>query len=348
MVSAPEPPPTLARRLAEPSLTENVRVVDVWTADGVRLALTEYGGASRAARPGADAPAFLLLPGFAQNRRAFLAGPLPRALVARGARVFVGELRGHGRSRGLKRPPRWTVDGHIDHDLPALTARVLRLTGAGGVHFVGHSLGGLLALAWLKDHPPLASLTTMAAPLLVGSDRPIVPRAALVAAAFNRLGLWREVPMRAFLRACARPLSDPRPDWVSGAFQRYAALATPECARPESLKRILATADPESPAVFGALLEMAIQRRPVLAGHDLEAHGRATTVPWVAIHGERDIFAPPSSVASMLEGEHRGPRSVIDVPRATHVDLVVGYHVRALVERWWPMLFPVDKRSSTP
>ncbi len=79
------------------ALTEQVRFEH--TEDGQRLAITEVDrGAGRVA----DGPAWpvLLVHGFAQNRLAFTRGPLPGVLLDLGLRVFVGELRGHGRSRG--------------------------------------------------------------------------------------------------------------------------------------------------------------------------------------------------------------------------------------------------------
>ncbi len=285
---------------------------------------------------------FLLVAGFAQNRRAFLEGPLPAALIARGARVFIGEIRGHGLSRGDRPPPRWTIRSHVEHDLPALVGHVRRLTAGRRIHYLGHSLGGLLALAWLAEPQPVAGLVTMATPLRIGSDRRIVRRAARVAGAVNATRLWRQVPMHGFLRGLSRTLSAPSPDPVRRWFQRYAALASPEHAPPAALETVLANADPESPEVFGELLRMARRGSAELAGYDLLASARRLTAPWIAIHGGRDIFAPPSSVAVIETEHHRGPRSIIEIPDVTHVDVAIGHHVDALIERCWNLLFPVD------
>ena len=317
------------------------RLHDVCTDDGVRLALTEVVGP-------AGGPAFLLVAGFAQNRRAFLEGGLPAALVRRGARVFVGELRGHGQSREAAVPPRWTIHSHVRSDLPALTERVRALTRTETLHFVGHSMGGLIGLASLAYAPPFASMTTFATPLRIGSDRPVVRCAALVARAVNAVRPWNAVPMAAFLGALSGTLSAPNPNILARWFQRYAALASPAHADPAALKRILASADPESPDVFDALLAMAISGRPQLAGYDLEALGRAASIPWVAVHGSRDIFAPPSSVMLMSDGAHAGPRTVLEVTDATHVDLTVGHHVDRLVDRLWDLLFQVDTTEGSP
>lgn len=308
---------------------------EVWTEDGVRLVLTEYATGPRSV----DGPVFLLVAGFAQNRRAFLEGPLPAALADRGARVYIGELRGHGRSRGEQRPPRWTIEGHVRYDLPTLVEGVRCRTGAERLHYVGHSMGGLLALAWLADDPPLASLSTMAAPLRIGSDRPIVPLAAAAAGLLNAVRPWREVPMGSCLGMLSKVLSATDPNLAVRWLQRFTALANPRHAPSDALERILANADPESPAVFGALLKMAVTGQPILAGYDLAENGRRTSLPWVAIHGELDVFAPPSSVRGLLDETHAGPRWRLDVAGSTHVDVAVGYHIDALVDRWWPLLF---------
>ncbi|MFO0951089.1 MAG: alpha/beta fold hydrolase [Isosphaeraceae bacterium] len=44
----------------------------------------------------------------------------------------------------------WTMDDHIVHDVPALVYLVKRLTGAPEVAWVGHSMGGIVALAHLS------------------------------------------------------------------------------------------------------------------------------------------------------------------------------------------------------
>ena len=66
-------------------LREEVGYVE--TADGQQLALTEIRPRER--RGAANRVAFLLLHGFAQNRRTYSLGPMPRSLIARGASVIL-------------------------------------------------------------------------------------------------------------------------------------------------------------------------------------------------------------------------------------------------------------------
>ena len=83
---------------------------------------------------------------------------LARFLAAAGHPTFVLNLRGSGLSdRGHLRGPHrlnWKLSDHYGHDAPAAIAKVLELTGADNVHWIGHSMGGMLAYAFLQT--PLA------------------------------------------------------------------------------------------------------------------------------------------------------------------------------------------------
>lgn len=47
----------------------------------------------------------------------------------------------------------WTLDDHIDRDLPAFMRLVGKSTGAPRVHWVGHSMGGIIPLCHLSKYP---------------------------------------------------------------------------------------------------------------------------------------------------------------------------------------------------
>ncbi len=76
---------------------------------------------------------------------------LARSLRRAGFDIWVMELRGHGGSRRARtggiRPFDWTVDDYVRTDLPAVVEYVRAATGAGRVHWVGHSLGGMILYA---------------------------------------------------------------------------------------------------------------------------------------------------------------------------------------------------------
>ncbi len=125
---------------------------EVWhalTSDGFRIALSRY--LPRFTRPRRTHPV-VLCPGLAANRRTWDAPgrSVARRLASLGWDVLIIELRGHGRSERPWPPTSpwsWTLDDHLQKDVPAALARAREITGAPGVHFVGHSMGGILLFA---------------------------------------------------------------------------------------------------------------------------------------------------------------------------------------------------------
>jgi len=292
---------------------------------------------SRRAR---GAASFLLLHGFAQNRRSFAQGPLPRALLERGARVFLGELRGHGKSRAPAARA-WSLSTHLELDCPALVAGVRRAARVERVHVVGHSMGGLLGCAMLAGDAPLASLTTIGTPIVLGAGRPLVRMASLFAVPLATLApRGHRLRIDRLLAALARPLSRAGARGPLGLLQRATGLANPAAALPEALETVLANADPESPAVFGELARNAVLARPRIAGIDLVEALRGSRLPVAAVVGTRDVFAPRAAVAPMDEPGHAGPRLVLELPGVAHLDVAIGHHVPDTVARLWEFLGP--------
>ncbi len=123
------------------------------TSDGWGIALYRY---RPAAPPGRALPIepVIVCHGLLSNR--FNVDLDDRHSVARHLRdagfdVWVMELRGHGRSRragtGRLWPFDWTIDDYVRGDFPATIEYVRRETGAEAVHWVGHSLGGMILYA---------------------------------------------------------------------------------------------------------------------------------------------------------------------------------------------------------
>jgi pimeloyl-ACP methyl ester carboxylesterase len=319
-----------------PPLRERVRSLQL--ADGQRLALAELWRPGQGASGG---PAFLLLHGFAQNRTGFRRGPMPRALLGRGARVFLGELRGHGASP-VEPGRRWSLATHLDHDLPALLEGVRREAGVAAVHLVGHSMGGLLGCALLaREAAPLASLTAIATPLRLGARRPLLRLASVLLGPLAAVApSGRRVPMDRLLRLLSAPLSQAEARGALRLLQRLAGLTNPAASEPAALREILAGADPESPQVFAELARYALRRRRSLAGVDLVAALHASTLPVAAVFGSEDALAPRAAVAPFEVPGQAGPRLVIEVAGAAHVDAIAGRHVEDTVGRIWRFLFP--------
>jgi pimeloyl-ACP methyl ester carboxylesterase len=304
------------------------RVRTIVTSDGARLALTElYHGAPRQ-----GGPRFLLLHGFAQNRLAFTLGPLPRLLLERGARVFVGELRGHGRSRAHRQIPRHSLETHLTIDVPRLIEEL-----GPPVHLIGHSMGGYLGYAMLSQPGALASLATFGAPVLLGSGRRLVRMASILAAPIGSAAPGA-IPMDHFLRLLSSFVAAPDARGLTRAVQLLTRLASPEAAAPHAIETILANADPASPSIFVELAKMALAREPRIAGVDLVKSLLAAPIPVAAIIGSDDAFGDRLGLRPFDLPEQAGPRLVIEVPGGSHVDLTIGHHLPATIERLWPFL----------
>jgi pimeloyl-ACP methyl ester carboxylesterase len=148
------------------------------TRDGWRLALHRH----RPARSGHRTPV-LLCHGMSSNRWN-MDGPgdvsLARYLARKGYDVWILELRGAGKSTrpswlNRKRYD-WRFEDYVYHDGPAALRVVLHETGARQVHWVGHSMGGMIAYALLMSpvHGKIASAVTLGSPTMSDVGHPVL------------------------------------------------------------------------------------------------------------------------------------------------------------------------------
>jgi len=161
--ATPSPSPGDVAGVPEPAAPE---VTWVDTDDGYQLALEHH--------PNEGGPPVVLCHGISSNHRFWDLAPgrsLAAYLQQRGYDVWNMDLRGHGyalRDRdGRRQHAGWTIDDYGDHDLPAAFAHVLEATGAERLHYVGHSLGGMVLAVYLARHPepPLASAVVVGSPM---------------------------------------------------------------------------------------------------------------------------------------------------------------------------------------
>lgn len=110
------------------------------TRDGQNLALW------RVRSSGTSRGAVFLLHGLSANRFAFHwpGRSIAEYLAGEGFDCYVGELRGAGES--VASLPSWTFHDYLEQDVPALLERVREVSRQPRVHFVGHSMGGILAM----------------------------------------------------------------------------------------------------------------------------------------------------------------------------------------------------------
>lgn len=158
-----------ARRRYRPPVSALGRsVATIWasTADGWRLSVDHH-------RPdGAARGAVILCHGLGINRSFFDVTPevsLARRLARAGFEVFNCDLRGSGASAyvGEGAAPPFTFESHAAYDVPALLELARDVSGAARVHWVGHSMGGMLLLAHLGAWPTdgrIASGTVICSP----------------------------------------------------------------------------------------------------------------------------------------------------------------------------------------
>lgn len=283
-------------RRADPGLVEPPRapvgaVAEVPTPDGARLHVRTTS------RRGTDAgPTFVLTHGLSCDHRLWA---YQASLLSELGRVVTWDLRGHGASEGRLadiRPDRLAED----------LAAVVEATAAGPVFLVGHSLGGMVSLLALRDHPLVRARTRGA--VLIATPGTELSRTVLPTGTLARL---EGAAVRMFLRWLA---GDPvvqrilTGDWSAGyATVRGGGFGVRPS--PTHVRAFLDQIARTPPAV----------RRATLAGMfgtDLRGTLGAVDVPALFVVGGRDRLVPPAHSAA-LAAEMPQARTVV-FERAGH------------------------------
>lgn len=306
-----------------------LRQLEARTADGWSLAVWHRPAEVRRFRE-----PVVLCHGLGNNHRLFEFLPqasLARALSRLGFEVFSVDLRGVGQSRPPHEGPHEaTVDDLIVFDVPAVVQAVLRDAGAERLFWVGHSMGGMVALAGLPGLAPhVAGLCTIGTPIFF-------ERRSLFLHALRLGGLagpWGQVPVQwpAELAAPFAGVSQPPLARISIHFENVT--------RP-ALRALMASV--MAPIFTGVFRQLAgfIERDVFesLRHEDYRARVQAAPYPLLVMGGTADQIAPPTA-QERLHALAAGPdKTLVLLGRAHgqaedygHGDLIVGTHAPAEV-----------------
>jgi pimeloyl-ACP methyl ester carboxylesterase len=304
------------------------------TRDGWRLALHRY-------RPDVPSPwgPVVLCHGLSANRFD-LDAPDPRISVARylaehGHDVWVVELRGAGKSR----PPGWPLrrrvpfdfDDYVHRDVPAVIRTVLDLADATWLHWVGHSMGGMLAYAALEhfDQRIFKSVVTVGSPAFTAVKHPVVDQ-------LYRLRFLLKVLPWLPSRRLAQ-LGSLAPHLVNRSLGKI--VANPDTMESKHIRKLLRHAITDLPA---PLLEQFAEwygGPPGFKRHDglLDYYAQMSRieVPMLVIAGAGDLLTPVADLRSVYESIGSRDKSLLICGRAQgfsadygHVDLILGKDAR--------------------
>ena len=313
------------------------------TDDRWRLALHRYR-----ARGARRRHAVVCCHGLGANHLAFDVDPdasLARHLAGRGYEVLSLDLRGHGRSDrpslfGGERRFGWAFDDYLTRDVPAAIHEAASVAGSDEVHWIGHSMGGLLLFA----HLARGGSPRVRSGIAVGSSLDYsISRSGFhgMLALERLLTLVPAVPIGLVGRAMA-PLVG---RW-SSPFERFNVW--PSNVDPRLWRRVSASGF--HPVSAPVMAQLASAMRPGgLRSRDgsvryLAGLGGATA-PVLSIAGDRDAQCPPDAAKHTLDalGSSRKELAVFGPDHGHadhygHFDLLMGRRVRdevfPRIERW--------------
>lgn len=309
------------------------------TSDGWELALVRY----RPPGPPRGLPVLLCHGISANDRNMDLDDRISMArwFAAHGREAWTLSLRGTGRS---DRPDPARGRGPIDfdaywrRDLPAAVAHVRQATGAPAVDFVGHSMGGMIAYAYLSQGGQgIHAAATLGSPTRLdwgtGLERPLIELAPRVTSARGTLP-----------SALGASLAAPLQGWVpQNALQRL--FYQPGTSTPEAWQRLLAYGTADIAGGTALQLLPLLQRGRFTSADgalDFRADMARITTPVLVVAARLDRLA----LAPAVRDGYRalgGPREWLMITAANgtrgeygHMDLVIGE--RAGDEVWSKVL----------
>lgn len=303
------------------------RIETIATPDGARIVLGHVAPRG----PAAALPPVILCHGLAMNRHAFALDPqrsLAAHLASLGRDVWVLELRGaHPETRGAA--TRFsTFDTYVEVDLPTALTEVCKRTGAKEVDWIGFSMGGMLAYAYLGacQGDRVRRLVTIGSPVKFAAHphaRGLLPPRPLLAVA----GRLRYTPFRALALLVA-------PLMLRRAPYRLTRAVRPWNYSNSSLRAAMANSFGDVPTGVTMQFIRWINEGSFDSNdgrRDYDEGLRDIRVPMRVIVGSRDRLAPPPVARYAFDHSGSPEKDFFEIGRATgagreydHLDLVLG------------------------
>jgi len=213
-------------------------------------------------------------------------------------------LRGHGRSGERGKAEAWRFEDWIRKDAPALVNGVLEATGSERLVWIGHSAGGVIAVAWAGLGP--AEAARVAGIVMAGAPAPTRP------------GRWH-VPLAALGYGVTR---------VFGRFPARLLRVGPE---------------DEHAGIMRQWMWWNVRGRWLGEdGTDYLSGARRIAAPVLAIAGTGDVIASPASCRRLLDALGGDDRTLLVCGRRTgyaenftHHRTIVSPHAQAEI---WPRI----------
>lgn len=311
--------------LLYPLKGERAQLLKATCADGWELAVWH-----RPARVKRFAEPVVLCHGLGNNHRVFdLHAPLSLsvALNEAGFDTYAVDLRGAGQSQRAPKgaPFRASIDDHVQFDVPAVLELARRQSGDAKVLWVGHSLGGLVALcsATPDVQALLAGMVTIGSPVFF-SGLEARTRFAL------SIGKFFSYPRRIHLDTLAR-LALP----VAGIAPKYFTEGMLNATNVDGLIRRMSLAQMISPIWRGVLEQMSDWvTNDVLRSLDRHTDYRERIaklgIPLLTVGGAVDKLAPLATVTKAHELAGSPDKTLlVEWPEGVsygHGDLLLGRH----------------------
>ncbi len=312
------------------------------TIDGWKIALHRYTSRRRALP---DQSPILLCHGLGANRYNLDApGKLSLAkwLARRGFDCWVIELRGTGYSSRPKIYNKlrynWTFDDYINHDVPAALNVITKVTRNREVHWIGHSMGGMVAYAYLltQDATRIRSMTAIASPCFKHTQNALLDKL---------------MPLRKLLKLLPVIPYDNASALLAPAMPVFKATVGRLFGNPNNLgtldlSKMICLAPTTLPTTLVAQFADWWAEEGFSDGYDnVHYHNELgrITCPSHVIAGVYDLLTPPDDIRYVYDnlgseekrfsafGRHNGCRHDYG-----HIDLVLGKHADTEI---WPHIF---------